>query len=276
MKIGFIGTGNMGRILIEAFVESEAVNPNQLFITNRTIAKAVEIQNKYPQITVVASSEEVVRSADIIFLCVKPLDFHSLLKQVAPHLTAEQCVVSITSPITVQLLEYLVPCHIARVIPSINNRALSGSSLITFSDRCGAHFRNFIETTFRRISTPVYIDEQVTRAASDIASCGPAFFSYLLQRFIDAAVRKTHITREQATMLTSEMIIGLGELLKKEVYSLPSLQQKVCVRGGVTGEGIKVLESGLGDLFENLFEKTHEKFREDIEEVEKQFNSNIQ
>ena len=221
MKIGFIGTGNMGRILIEAFVESEAVNPDQLFITNRTIARAVEIQNKYPQVTVVASSEEVVRSADIIFLCVKPLDFHSLLKQVAPHLTTEQCVVSITSPITVQLLEYLVPCHIARVIPSINNRALSGSSLITFSDRCSAHFRNFIETTFRRISTPVYIDERVTRAASDIASCGPAFFSYLLQRFIDAAVRKTHITREQATMLTSEMIIGLGELLKKEIYNLP-------------------------------------------------------
>jgi competence protein ComER len=276
VNIGFIGTGNMGRILIEAFVESKAVNPNQLVITNRTIKKAIDIQKLYPEITVVSNGEEVVKRAELIFVCIKPLDIHPLLEHLSSHLTTQHCIVSITSPITVEQLESLVPCQVARVIPSINNRALSGSSLLTFGNSCSQHFKNYIERIFAQISNLFYIDEKITRIASDISSCGPAFFSYLLQRFIDAAVRKTNITKEQATILTSEMIIGLGELLKKELYTLPSLQEKVCVKGGITGEGIKVLESELGDLFEHIFEKTHEKFYEDIEQIERQFNNNIQ
>jgi competence protein ComER len=276
VDIGFIGTGNMGRILIEAFVESNAVTPDRLVITNRTLTKALEIQKKYPEIKIAASGEEIIQQANMIFICVKPLDVHPLLEQLSSSLTKEHCIVSITSPITVKQIESLVPCHVARVIPSINNRALSGSSLVTFGDKCSSHYRNYIEKLFEQISVPIYIDEDITRVASDIASCGPAFFSYLLQRFIDAAVRKTAITKEQATALTSEMIIGLGELLKKELYTLPLLQEKVSVKGGITGEGIKVLESELGELFEHLFEKTHEKFHEDVEEVKKQFNDNIQ
>ncbi|WP_027407868.1 late competence protein ComER [Anoxybacteroides tepidamans] len=271
MKIGVIGTGNMGRILIEALLESKAIDATELIITNRTIEKAIDIQKKYPQLEVAASPENVVKGATIIFLCVKPLDIYPLLKELSPYWTKDHCLVSITSPITVQQLESAVPCHVARVIPSITNRALSGSSLMTFG-RCAAHYRAYIKQLFQHISNPYDIEQDITRIASDLASCGPAFFSYLLRQFIDAAVRKTNISKEMATALASEMIIGLGELLKKGVYTLPALQEKVCVRGGITGEGISVLEEELNGIFDHVFEKTHAKFGEEIEKIKKQFN----
>ncbi|HEY2421445.1 MAG TPA: NAD(P)-binding domain-containing protein, partial [Neobacillus sp.] len=40
MKIGIIGTGNMGRILVEALIEGKAISPSSMMITNRTKAKA--------------------------------------------------------------------------------------------------------------------------------------------------------------------------------------------------------------------------------------------
>ena len=46
----------------------------------------------------------------------------------------------------------------------------------------------------------------------------------------------------------------------------------MCVKGGITGEGIKVMEDELGDLFEHVFQATHNKFNEDLEKVEMQFN----
>ena len=68
------------------------------------------------------------------------------------------------------------------------------------------------------------------------------------------------------------MLIGLGDLLSKGIYTLPTLQEKVCVKGGITGEGIKVLEaSKIDETFADVFRATHEKFAEDIEEIEKQF-----
>jgi competence protein ComER len=273
MKIGFIGTGNMGRILIEAFLEAGAIKEDELIITNRTLEKALNIKQTYPGVCVVVSAEEVVQKATIVFLCVKPLDVHPLLQQLSSFWTKQHCLVSITSPISVEQLETVVPCQVVRVIPSITNRAFAGSTLITVGKRCSSHYQHYIETLFRHISTPSYIGDEITRVASDIASCGPAFFSYLLQRFIDAAVAKTAITKEQATTLTTDMIVGLGELLKRNLYTLPTLQEKVCVKGGITGEGIAVLEKEMDEVFERVFAKTHEKFKGDIEKIKNQFNS---
>lgn len=272
MNIGIIGTGNMGKILIEAFIESIAVPPSNLTITNRTIAKAEEVVARYPDVKVVETSKEVVSTSDLIFICVKPLEIHPLLQLLHSDLTSSKCIVSITSPVSVNQLEGIVDCQVARVIPSITNRALSGVSLVTFGDSCNQSFRSYLESLFNNISTTVHIEDNITRVASDIVSCGPAFFSYLLQRFVDAAVSETQITKEQATVLASGMIVGMGKLLEKEIFTLPTLQDKVCVKGGVTGEGIKVLEAEVGEMFEHLFHKTHDKYYEDIDEVTKQFN----
>lgn len=272
MNIGFIGTGNMGKILIESFIESLAVPPSKLTITNRTIEKALAIKNSLPDIKVVATNEDVVKGSDLIFICVKPLEIHPLLHQLSSSLTRNKCIVSITSPIAVEQIEAIVDCQVARIIPSITNRALSGVSLFTYGNSISNRFKECLEFLFEQISTPIHIDHDITRVASDIVSCGPAFFTYLLRRFVFAAEKETKITEEKATILASEMIIGMGKLLEKEIYTLPTLQEKVCVKGGVTGEGIKAMEEHIGELFEELFRSTHKKFNEDISEVNEQFN----
>jgi competence protein ComER len=121
------------------------------------------------------------------------------------------------------------------------------------------------------ISTPLIIDENITRVSSDIASCGPAFIGYVLQCFINSAVNQTDITKAQATQLASDMIIGMGKLLEKEVYTLPTLIQKVCVKGGITGEGIKILSKEVDEVFDHVIQRTHEKYYEECEKVNKQF-----
>ena len=116
------------------------------------------------------------------------------------------------------------------------------------------------------------IDEDNTRVASDIVSCGPAF-CYLLQKFIRASVKETGIDEGLATELASEMLIGMGALIEKNYYTLPALQEKVSVKGGITGEGINVLENHpIEEIFQNLFRATHKKFQEEVHEINKQYN----
>jgi competence protein ComER len=273
MKIGVIGTGNMGRIITEALIDSKAISPSSMVITNRTKSKALLLKDKYSELSVEDNAIEVASQADLVFICVKPLDVLRILDEITPQLTSEKCVISITSPVSTSQIENKVTCSVARVIPSITNRALSGVSLITYGENCSAAWKMKVEELCAKISVPVGIDEKITRVSSDIVSCGPAFFSYLLQRFISAAVSETEIDESTATVLASEMIVGLGELLKQGHYTLPSLQEKVCVKGGITGEGIKVLEQELGDVFEHLFQATHAKFNEDLEKVELQFSN---
>ncbi|OIU70627.1 late competence protein ComER [Rossellomorea aquimaris] len=270
MKVGIIGTGNMGKVIIEAFIESKAISPSRLYMTNRTLKKAKLIQETTGG-HVLNSSEEVIKSSDIVFICVKPHDVYRVIEENKNCFTEDKCAVSITSPVSLDQLQSILPCSCARFIPSITNRALSGVSLLTFGSDCTEHWKGRLTTLAEHISTPVLIREEVTRVASDIVSCGPAFFSYLTQRFINAAVEVTEIDPETATILASEMLVGLGDLLKKEIYSLPALQEKVCVKGGVTGKGIDVMERELGEVFEKLFQATQEKFADDITETQSQF-----
>lgn len=262
----------MGNILIDACIEARAVKPSCLTIINRTFAKAYHIKEKYPSIHIAKTIQEVIERSELIFICVKPFDIHPVLTKHASILTNDKCLISITSPISTEQLETIVSCHVARIIPSITNRALAGVSLCTFGENCSQEWQRRILNLFQKISKPIMIEENITRVASDIASCGPAFFSYLLQRFIDASVEETNITREEATVLTSEMIIGMGKLLEKQIFTLPTLQEKVCVKGGITGEGIRILEEHIGDMFNKVLKRTHEKYEEDVEHIEQQFN----
>ncbi|WP_053367203.1 late competence protein ComER [Bacillus sp. FJAT-27245] len=274
MNIGIIGTGNMGRILAEAFIDSGAVKAESLMVANRTMAKALELKKVYPGIQVAEKAEEVARHSDMVFICVKPLEIHGLLGTITSLLTKEKCLVSITSPIRTGQIETLVDCSVIRAIPSITNRALAGACLMTYGEKCDPEWKNKAFNFLSKLSTPIEIEQEYVRVSSDIVSCGPAFFSFLLQAFIEAAVKKTAIDKERATQMASTMIIGMGELLSQGHYTLPTLQEKVCVKGGITGEGIKVLEKGIGDLFYHLLDATHAKFEEDLKKAEEQYSPN--
>lgn len=271
MKIGVIGTGNMGSILIEAMITSEAVSPEDMIITNRTLAKAFSLQKNHPGLVVKRDAADVVQEADVIFICLKPLDIYPLLEEIRDQLRETQIIISITSPISVEQLEAHLSAKVVRMIPSITNRALSGPTLWTFGKRITDEDRRALLDFSTLFSQPVEISEPITRIASDITSCGPAFITYLLERLIEAAVEETDIDRKTAVQLATKMMIGYGKLLEKNLYTLDELRKKVHVKGGVTGEGLKVLEEEARELFHHVIQKTHAKFYEDQREVDRHF-----
>lgn len=270
MKTLFIGTGNMGKLLIDSFVQSGALPPSKIYIHNRSKKKLEIIKEQYSDIHVVSNIIEIIKEIDLIFICVKPFEMHPILQIISEQIMPNQCVISITSPIQVEQIESIIPCSVARVIPSITNQSLSGASLVTFGNKCINNWQEIIIELFGHISHPLLIKDDITRISSDITSCGPAFLGFILQKYIEAATSNTNITKEQATKLVSEMVIGFGELLKNDI-SLPVLIEKVCVKGGITGVGIEVLSTRLDGIFEELIEATHQKFEEDIVEIRSQF-----
>ncbi|TCT27047.1 competence protein ComER [Melghiribacillus thermohalophilus] len=273
MNWGIIGTGNMGKVLIHALIEGGVTEPRQLFIHNRTLSKAFDVKQDYPDINVCPTPEKTVKFSDIIFICVKPLDVFPLIKRIQPELNQEHCVISITSPISVQQLEEYLPCQTARIIPSITNRGLFGVTLLSFGEQIDSNLKEYLIQSCKLFSSPIIIDDEITRVSSDIISCGPAFFSYLIQRMIQAACEETDIEYDNAVELAEKMIVGFGKLIEKGYYSFENLEKKVTVKGGVTGAGIEVLEREVGDMFHKLFRATHNKYYDDQKKIMEQLST---
>lgn len=253
----------MGTILIEAFLEAKTFTPTDLYVTNRTIKKANRLASLYNGLHVCDNARTIVEKCDWIFLCVKPLQIIPIVDEVHHLLTQEKTIISITSPVFVSELAQQCNAQVVRFVPSIVNRALDGPSLVTFSETVTKINKEKLLKTFSTISRPEMIDDQIVRISSDLASCGPAFLSFFMEKYIQAAVEETKITKAEATKIIEAMLIGYGELLKKKKYSLQTLQEKVTVQGGITGEGLNVLQSEIGNLFHLLVRATHDKFAED-------------
>ncbi|WNQ13416.1 late competence protein ComER [Paenibacillus aurantius] len=271
MKTGFIGTGSMGSILIEAFIQSGALQPEEITASNRNPSKPEKLAERYPGLRAVLTNREVAEACRLLFVCVKPSEFKRVLPEIAPYLDPNHLVVSITSPVLIRHLEDQLPCKVAKIIPSITNYVLSGAALCIYSDRLQPEDKLLLDRLAGCISRPIEVEESFTRVTSDISSCGPAFMAFLLQRFVDAAVEETGIPREEATRLASEMLLGTGMLLTAGGFTPDELQKRVAVPGGITAEGLRLMDREVKDLFNQLIRITHAKYREDVDKVEAAF-----
>lgn len=267
MNVGFIGTGSMGSILIESFIQSGALHPYEIIASNRTPGKIDRLTESFDGLKKAASNIEVVQLSQIVFLCVKPLEYKNVIAEIKPSLSASQIIVSITSPITIAYLEEQLPCKIAKVIPSITNYVLSGPTLCMYGERMLDEDCRQLERLLAHISQPMHVSEQYTRISSDIASCGPAFFSFILLKFIRAAVDETGIAYADANRLACDMLFGTGKLLTSGGFTPGELQKRVAVPGGITAEGLKVLDLKLAGVFNQLIRITQAKFEEDIARI---------
>jgi len=267
MQVGFIGTGNMGRILIEGFIHAKALLPSQIHASNRTFAKVMEIAKTYTGLHAYPSNVRVVQQSDIIFLCVKPTEFKTVIEEIQDEVRAEHIIVSITSPVAIKDLEFLLKGKIAKVIPSITNAVGKGASLIMVGQRFKSREKEQLYALMQTISHPVWLEEKYTRVSSDIVSCGPAFICCLLEMMASAAEEETGLPREKAVTLIKHMLSGLAELLDNDLFTLESLQEKVSVPGGVTAVGLNVIKQQAGGLFNQVFRATHHKYDEDVRKV---------
>lgn len=259
MNLGFIGTGSMGSILIEALIQSGAIPAEHIKASNRTRQKAELLAQQFPGLQIAVSNAEAAEGAEFIFICVKPLEYMKVIQELRPVVRPNQIIVSITSPVLIEHLESQLPCKIAKVIPSITNYERSGATLCAYGQTMTEDDCRRLEAILSQISTPVRIDEQHTRISSDISSCGPAFLAYFIQQFVQAAVEETGISQAEATKLASEMVLGTGKLLTNGRFSPEELQHRVAVPGGITAEGLRLMSNHMTDMFHQLIHTTDRK-----------------
>ena len=119
MKVGFIGTGNMGGALAHAAAQSPA--PAELLLSNRTPEKAQALAQQLG--ATVSDNETIARTCDYIFLGVKPQMMADLLARLQPILSRRQegfVLVSMAAGLTLQRLREMagLSCPILRIMPN--------------------------------------------------------------------------------------------------------------------------------------------------------------
>lgn len=253
-KIGVIGTGNMGCMLIRKFVETGAFLADDLVASNRSPEKVGEVA-AVTGIEIAENNLDLATASDVIFICVRPLEVKPLLKELEEALTADKLVVSIASDVTIDDISSLCDARVIRFIPSITSECAKGVSLVAFGDRSTKVDRRLVLSALGSISFPVETEEKNFEILADLTSCAPAFISSLMHEFALSAAKRENIPPEFAKLLVIETLAGTAELLKT-VNSFEEVVRRVATKGGITEEGVKVIRNVVPTMYDDLLEIT--------------------
>jgi len=258
-KIGFIGYGSMARMLIDGFLSSKVITPNQVIVSTRSKEKLEVLSTKWAGIRLAKDNKAVAHESKILFLCVKPLEILPVLVEIKDSLHADTHLVSMAVGVTLGDLQAFFNGRVTKLIPSFASEVQEGISLVCHNDKVQKDDLQTIESLLNSISRVVQIDESDFEAAGDLTSCAPGILTAIFKNFVEAGIRNSHLSSQTAHEMVSASVFGTATLLMKKQLGFSEMIARVATKGGITEEGIKVVDQSLPSVFDELFQKTLEK-----------------
>ncbi len=266
MRLGIIGTGHLGSMLVRKFVETGAIKAENIIASNRTREKVERLAEGLG--ISIGSNREVAEKSDVIFVSVRPLDVKGVLREIRGLLTPDKLLISAAADFPLKELIPLSFARAARVFPSITSERMKGVSLVALGENTTPRDKDLIFTLFKAIGYPVEVDENDFEVLADLTSCGPGYIAALMHEFSLVASWKG-VPKELAEDLVKKTLEGTAELLQEN--SFVELIACVATKGGITEEGVKVIQSETPPIFDHLFQATkakHERVKKLVEEQE--------
>lgn len=242
MKIGFIGTGNMGGALARA----AATGGHTLLLANRTPAKAAALAKELGG--TVCPNAEAAEAAELLFLGVKPQGLPGLAGELAPVLQARRgnapVVVSMATAVTLRELDAMLGggLPLIRIMPNTPAAVGAGTILYAAQNVTDAQLDAF-RAVLAQAGLLLPLPEEKIDAASAISGCGPAFCFQFADALALGGVR-AGLSYPDACRLAAQTMLGAAEMLLQGGEAPDVLKMRVCSPAGTTIEGVLALEQG--------------------------------
>jgi pyrroline-5-carboxylate reductase len=261
--LGFVGSGAMGEALIKGIVEAGLVPSAAVYAFDVRADRMAELSQRYG-IRWAKSNAEVVQSADVVILAVKPQIMVTVLRDIRPALGRRNLVISIAAGVsTATLRETLgADARLIRVMPNTPALVLEGVTAIARSQGLEAGDLETAEELFRAVGKVVILDEALMDAVTGLSGSGPAYVAIVIESLADGGV-KMGLDRATAMTLATQTVLGAARLLGQTGLHPGALKDMVSSPGGTTIAGIAALEEGgIRTTFIKAVERATQRSRE--------------
>ncbi|MCG7843880.1 MAG: NAD(P)-binding domain-containing protein [Methanomassiliicoccales archaeon] len=255
--VGFIGLGNMGSALAAGLLESGAVAAGQVLFVNRSLGKAEGMVSRFPGTELAASNGEVAERSDMIFISVRTDQVPVVLKEISPLRQGAHLIVT-NGGLTTAHMESICHGPVSKLIPSVTMEVGHGVSLLCHGDKVDARKRLTLEGMLSETSLVKVIPEDQFEVATDLTSCGPALIAEMMAQFSESGVRHGKMDQKEAREMVLETLLGTAVALYQGM-TIEELKSRVATKGGITEQGLKVLQDMLPEVFDRVMDETKAK-----------------
>ncbi len=262
-RIAVLGAGKIGESLIAGLVSSEWCEPGDIVATGRRAERLEELEQRYG-IGTTLSNADAVRAADVVVIAVKPQDIEQLLGELVEVVRPEQTVLSVAAAIPTALIERHLGdgVPVVRAMPNTPAAVHEGIAGLAGGRHAAEEDLVRAEEVLAHLGRSVRVAESYMDAVTAVSGSGPAYFALLAESMIEAGIL-LGLSREIATDLVVQTMLGTAKLLRDEGMHPVELREMVTSPGGTTIAAIRELEqAGVRAAFLNAIQAAMERSKE--------------
>jgi pyrroline-5-carboxylate reductase len=272
-KIGIIGYGAMGSMIVSGILRSKVLKESEMIITTRSLNKLRNLQESHPGIEITQSNRDLAEKSQKIFLFVKTGEVKEVLEDIIDYISLETHIIYIAAGLSIDNVKKIFPGKISKVIPSLTSEVDQGISLVAHDRLVEREDANFVEKIFQANGEVKIVNEDEFGLGTDLTSCSPAFISVMMMKFAESASKHGIFTRKEVDEMVIESLYGTAKLLHEKGLGFEEINKRVATRGGITEEGLKVLDQKLPPIFDELMDKTLKKYGEVEKDLSKEYKA---
>ncbi|MEN9687412.1 MAG: hypothetical protein RL381_424 [Actinomycetota bacterium] len=246
-QIAVVGAGTMGEAFIAALIKSGFPATSITAVVRRS-ERGQELKDSYG--INIEPLQEALTKSDVILLGIKPQGFADLAPEIAPYVKSDALVVSLLAGKTISGISAALNNHqaIARVMPNTPTLIGKGMAGYSLSQGVTATQKVFVDQMLAATGKAIEIPEELQNALTGTSGSGPAYFFRFVEAMVDGAVAMG-LSREDATTLTIQTIVGSAALLESSGETPTRLREKVTSLKGATAEALAVFdEAGISKI----------------------------
>ncbi len=242
MNIGFVGAGKMAEAILAGLIRQQFTAAGYIIASDIAEDRLEALRSQY-RIETTTHNADVPHQVHVVVLAVKPQQLETVLRDLAPHITADHLVVSIAAGKNTTWIESLLPeGRVVRVMPNIACLAGEGMNVFARGSRATDEDATVVQDMLGCCGVALELPESQFDAVTALSGSGPAFYAWVLDRFVDGAVQEG-LPRDQAIVLASQTMLGTARLLLATGMEPADLAASVTSAKGTTAEGRAVLEN---------------------------------
>ena len=242
-RITVIGAGNIGAALIGGMLHAGIGGREQITATVRSPERAAEVAERFGIAVTAGGNREAAAGAGIVILAVKPSTLPGVLEEIRDVLREDHVLVSLAAAVPIALIEKLARKRlpIFRAMPNIPVVVNDGATAVASNSAGTAEQRAFVEKIFRAVGHVSFVEEDMMHAVTALSGSGPAYIYMVIEALIEGGL-KMGLSREVATRLTEQTVLGAAKLVRETGLHPAILKDQVITPGGTTISAIHELE----------------------------------
>lgn len=238
MKIGFIGTGNMGGAMINGILASSIVKPSDVFVSDISQSQLETYKEKGVNTT--TDNKVTAQNADYIFLTVKPQFYETVLADLGdfPH----KVYITVAPGITTEFLRNALSqtTKVVRTMPNTPALVGEGVTAVCRGKNVTDEEYETVKKLLSAFSEIHELSEDKMDAVISVSGSSPAYVYMLIDAMAKSGERQG-IPYETALRMAGKTVLGAAKLLLSSTEDTEVLIDKVCSKGGTTIEAVNHL-----------------------------------